>query len=195
MRHDKLTLSVPVAYAFIAACCLSLAMGCGHDRDDRAAALATPSARRLVGVWDAVFWLDRQYTLMPSVPDTSPVSGTIVLDEDTHGTVSAEELESPTHVGVYDIDFSRFGFSTREGGSLPGAIARVGEIGIPQRVARPPQPATDSLFIVLSPGTPVFTVRMNGRIMGDSASGAWVASTYRSAGGSGHFVMRRAAAR
>ena len=195
MRHENRARTVSLIRVVVAACWLSIAVGCGRDDSGvRAAALAAPSAHRLVGVWEVSFWLDHEPTL-PFVSDTTPVSGTIVFAEDNHGSVSADEMAGPTHDGVYDIDFSRFGFSTREAGSLPGAVARIEQVGVPQRAGLIRKPVKDSLFIVLSPGTPLFTVRMTGPMGDDSVAGLWTASTNRSAGGTGHFVMRRVTAR
>jgi hypothetical protein len=49
----------------------------------------------------------------------------------------------------------------------------------------------DSLTVVLSPGTALVPVVMNGFINGDSVVGQWTASAYRAGGASGHFTMRR----
>ena len=153
---------------------------------DRAAALASPSAHRFSGTWQASFTLDRRESMTRFSEDTTPVSGTIVIAEDNHGIVAAREMDSPTHDGAYDIDFSQFGFSTRSGGSFPAVIARVF-----QPDSRVAGPWLDSIAIILSPGSSMFTVRMTGRLARDSITGEWSASGYRSAGALGTFTMRR----
>jgi len=183
MPHDKFR----IARAMLLVGSILIVVGCTESDDgNRAATLASPAARRLNGSWQVSFTLDRNATVTRNVQDTSQVTGSLAFAEDNHGVVSADELASPTHDGVYDIDFSRFGFSTRTSGSFPGVIARVAVVG--NRVGRP---GSDSVSIILSPGSQLLTVRMTGRIAGDSIVGGWTASGYRSAGGTGRFVMQR----
>ena len=190
MPHDARNFWIATACALFALSSTIVAAACTDgDAANRAETLASPSALRLIGVWRATFWLDRPATLTRYAADSSPVVGTIAFTEDTHGLVSADELAGPTHDGVYDIDFSRFGFETRASGDFPGAIARISEA--PR--GKGAQTGHDSLSIVLSPGTQFMTVRMNGEIHGDTIAGVWTAATYRSGGGSGRFVMRRQA--
>ena len=160
-----------------------VASACGNDgQANRRAELAAPAAQRLVGTWSAQFWLDRNAYVQST--DTTTVSGTISLEEDTYGRVSVSELANATHAGVYDLDFSKFGFEARESNAPPAAIARVSSHtanGV----------SMDSLTVVLSPGTALVPVVMNGFINGDSVVGQWTASAYRAGGASGHFTMRR----
>lgn len=188
MRPDARRFWRTTARALLALSSTFVAAACtDSDPVNRAETLASPSALRLIGVWHATFWLDRLSTVTRYAADTSPVVGTIAFTEDTHGLVSADELTGPTHDGVYDIDFSRFGFETRVSGDFPAAIARITEASRVSGV----QPSHDSLSIVLSPGTQLFAVRMNGEIRGDTVSGVWSSSAYRAGGGSGRFVLAR----
>lgn len=183
MPRDRSFLGTAISRPLFIAICFMIATGCGQDdAAGRAAVLATPLARGAIGTWRATFWLDPRSTLGALIPDSTSVSGEIVLAEDSRGAISAAELQASTHDGVYDVDFSPFGFSSRESGALPGVIARV-------------VPASDSLYVVLSPGTPLFAVRMMGVISGDTAAGTWTASGNRVSGGSGRFVMRRVPSR
>src|SRR5512141_2995423 len=146
MRHDARLFWRTTARALFALSSTLVAAACtGSDSVNRAETLASPNALRLIGVWQATFWLDRPSTLTRYAADSSPVVGTIAFTEDTHGLVSADELTGPTHDGVYDIDFSRFGFATRGSGDFPGAIARISDAHRSNGVKR----SRDSLSIVL----------------------------------------------
>lgn len=176
-----------IARAILLVGSVLIVAGCSDtDEGNRAATLASPAARRLNGSWQVSFSLDRNATLTPYAQDTSRLTGSIAFAEDNHGVVSADELASPTHDGAYDIDFSRFGFSTRTSGSFPEVIARVSVVGNLHG-----RPGADSVSIVLSPGGQLLTVRMTGLMAGDSIVGGWTASGYRSSGGAGRFVMHR----
>jgi hypothetical protein len=142
--------------------------------------LAGPAAHQLVGEWNVKFWLDR--TAYGRASDTAVVEGTLSLEEDTYGRISASEMRDPTHAGVYDLDFSRFGFAARDADEIPAAIARVSY----RSTGR-----ADSITIVLSPGTHLFPVIMSGAIDGDAVTGKWTASAYRAGGASGRFAMER----
>lgn len=181
-RKIRLTLCALAAFASTLA-----ASACSNpDSTNRAEVLASPAARRLIGAWNVSFRLDRSGTLVRTDVDTSSVTGTIVFVEDSKGFVSTDELTGPTHDGAYDIDFSRFGFTTRSAGDFPGAVARIADL-TPRSDSLP----RDSVQIVLSPGSQQFVVRMTGEMHGDTVAGVWSASTYRADAGSGHFVMKR----
>ena len=176
-----------IARAILLVGSVLIVAGCSDaDEGSRAATLASPAARRLNGSWQASFSLDGPATVTQYARDTSQVAGIIAFAADNHGVVSAEELASPTHSGAYDIDFSRFGFSTRTSGSFPEVIARVSVVGNLNG-----RPEADSVSVVLSPGSQLLTVRMTGLMAGDSIVGGWTASGYRSSGGAGRFVMHR----
>jgi hypothetical protein len=183
MPRDRVRQLVRMCGAMAVPMMLVGVSACGNDdQQERVALLASPPARQLVGTWTARFWLDMGFG-RSTHDDSTTIAGTISLEEDTYGHVSADALENATHAGVYNLDFSKFGFSAREPGELPAAIARVSD--------SPRGNSGDSLIIVLSPGTALFPVVMTGLIAGDSAAGQWIASANRSGGISGHFLMKR----
>lgn len=160
-----------------------LALGCTpDDTAERAQLLDAAAARRLIGSWDVAFLRDPTRPMSADAAQARVVAGTIAFAEDHHGRIASAELRDPTHDGVYDIGFEPFGFSTRDARAVPIAVARV-----------VPTPGRDSLYIVLSPGTARFAVRMSGTLSLDSAAGVWRAAAYSAGGGSGSFVMRRRA--
>jgi hypothetical protein len=175
MRHD------PRWGGLVVASVVAAMLGCGRDDTTaRSQLLDAAAARRLVGTWDASFRLDPEQSVTVYARPTTPVAGTLVFAEDHYGHISTAELSGPTHDGVYDVDFRPFGFSTRDAGAVPVAVARVAPAG-----------TVESLYVVLSPGTPRFAVRMVGTIAGDSAAGVWRATAFSAGGGGGSFTMRR----
>jgi hypothetical protein len=154
------------------------------DARERERLLDSRAVRQLVGTWDVSFTTDRHASI------TSPpgvVTGTLAFTADHHGPASTEELRDLTHQGSYDLDFRPFGWTTRGVDALAVAVARVGAAQRERALDAVP----DSLFIVLSPGTERFAVRMAGTFAGDSAWGRWRARAYSAGGGEGRFVMRR----
>ena len=162
----------------IAAFVSAAMFACGQADEPSAARIAI--ARRLVGTWDATFWLDSERTISAYVHARKPVAGTLVFALDHYGRLDAPELSAPTNDGLYDADFRSFGFSTRDDGSVPVVVARV-----------VPRPMGDSVYVVLSPGRTRFAVRMAGQLTDDSVVGDWRASAFSAGGGAGHFSMRR----
>ena len=157
------------------------------DAGQRERLLDSPAARRVVGSWDVVFTIDPHASVSLSYTAAS-VRGTMVFTTDHHGPASMDALHDITHEGSYDLDFSPFGWTTRSADAPAVAIARVAAGGDATASARA---GPDSLFVVLSPGTERFAVRMAGVLEGDSASGVWSARAYSAGGGVGRFVMRR----
>lgn len=153
-------------------------IACGQAEEPSAARIAI--ARRLVGTWDATFWLDSERTISTYVHATAPIAGTIVFALDHYGRIDAPELSAPTNDGLYDADFRPFGFSTRDDGTVPVVVARI----VPRTMG-------DSIYVVLSPGRTRFAVRMAGQLTDDSVVGDWRASAFSAGGGAGHFSMRR----
>lgn len=162
---------------------------CGADHGaDRARMLENVAARRFAGVWDVTFHADSQLGFSRHAPDAL-VTGTLAFTEDVHGPTDVAELAGVTHTGVYDLDFRPFGWETRSGNEAAVAVARVlGATGVAVAPA-----AADSFYVVLSPGTQRFAVRMAGTIVGDSCAGTWSASSFSAGGGAGTFVMRHRA--
>jgi hypothetical protein len=181
LRRISFTLVVSAALAaavMLAACA---------DAGERERLLASPAARRLVGTWDATFTNDPRASV-GVVSTATSVQGTMAFTLDHHGPASVDELRDITHEGSYDLDFSPFGWTTRSSDAPAVAIARV---AAGDARASKHGDARDSLFVVLSPGTERFAVRMVGVFAGDSASGMWSARAYSAGGGAGRFVMRR----
>jgi len=177
MRRD----SWPVRPVLVAASVMALLIGCARDEaPERSRVLDDAEARRLVGTWVVLFWLDPAQTITTYARPAVPVTGTLVFAEDHFGRIASAELNGPTHDGVYDIDFRPFGFSSRDERAVPTVVARID-----------PGAKGDSLYVVLSPGKSRFAVRMAGTIAGDSAAGAWRAAAFSAGGGGGRFVMRR----
>lgn len=172
MRRDALRRMATAALAG------AMMVACGQTEEPSAARIAM--ARRLVGTWDATFWLDSERTISTYVHATKPIAGTLVFALDHYGRLDAPELSAPTNDGLYDADFHPFGFSTRDGDNVPVVVARV-----------VPRSTGDSVYIVLSPGRTRFSVRMAGRLTDDSAVGDWRASAFSAGGGAGRFAMHR----
>jgi len=172
MRRDVLSWLASAALAGAAM------IACQQAEVPSAARIAI--ARRLVGTWDATFWLDSERTISTYVHAANPVAGTLVFALDHYGRLDAPELSAPTNDGLYDADFHPFGFSTRDGDNVPVVVARL-----------VPRPTGDSVYIVLSPGRTRFSVRMAGRLVDDSVVGDWRASAFSAGGGAGRFAMHR----
>jgi hypothetical protein len=161
-----------------------LVVACHGESAQRLASLESAPARRLIGVWDATFWLDRQVALKPDA-GTLPrrLTGALAFVEDHSGGLSSEDLSDPTHVGVYDVDFRRFGFELGGSGVVPTVVARTAE---PKGIDGG---ARDSVQIVVGPGAGRDVVRLLGVFAADTIIGVW--TTPLSLGGGGRFVLRR----
>jgi hypothetical protein len=168
----------------IRACCAFLLLACvGCDElngGDRRAVGVTESDH-LTGSWEASFALD-EFGSQPSV--AHGVHGTMVFARIKQGGPSFPDMAVPLDYGLYDIDFSSYGFDSRVAGAVPTAIARSWSVS-------PREP--DSLLVVLNPERRGVIVLMRGRLRIDRADGVWTAmSTARSGiGESGRFVMTR----
>jgi hypothetical protein len=181
------TLAVVLALVLAMVLALVLALvlaGCTHRERDRARILAEEPARRMVGVWDVSFRLDR-----PVRPGASPggapvVRGVLALIEDRLGVASAGEAERPLLYGVHDVDFTPFAFDLQAAGRIPTATARPAPGGAG---------APDSVAILLDGRSGRLAVILSGVVRGDGVSGEWrVESAARGGfGGGGHFSMRR----
>lgn len=177
----RLTWLVTLALAGTSACGRS-------DTAQRARLLDTPAVRRLVGTWEVSLFADFRDTLRMRAPDS--VTGMLAFTADHFGPPDAAELQGITHEGTYDLDFQPFGWSMRGADGPPVAVARVVSAAGSSVSDRAP----DSIYVVLSPGTARFAVRMSGALVGDSAAGVWSARSFSAGGGAGRFVMRRRAA-
>lgn len=156
----------------------------GSDGAQQARQLDERTARRLAGAWTVVFSADPVATTgMRSA--NAVVAGALVLTEVRHGAPDVEDLRGITHEGIFDLDFRPFGFTSGSGPDIVVArlVAGAGEWkkGV----------AVDSVYLVLSPGTSRFAVRMAGILAADSGAGVWSANSFSIGGGAGTFVMRR----
>jgi hypothetical protein len=149
-------------------------LACDQASANRTADLAASPARRLVGVWEVAFHVDRPLQLA-SPPRLRDVRGTVALIENRVSGATFPELPTALHYGVFDVDFAAIGFDPRDRGRVPTAVGRA---------------ASDSVNIVLAPGSDRMSVLMRGRFHGDSVTGVWSVTT-RVLGGGGRFIMRR----
>ncbi|HXC26108.1 MAG TPA: hypothetical protein VNU46_09355, partial [Gemmatimonadaceae bacterium] len=130
--------------------------------------------QRLVGVWEMRFRLD-QLLALKSTPSPNEIHGEIAFLANPWFRTAPPERVSPTDYGVYDVDFTPFGFDPRTPGQVPVAIAMVRD--------------HDTVQIMLGQGQSQ-TVTLDGTMVGDSVVGAWQASVVHF-GVSGWFVMMR----
>ena len=155
---------------------------CGDWSGGSKGAVAAAGSDRLVGSWEARFLLSDGLRGQPSL--VGGVHGRLIFVRIESGR-SFPDLAAPVQYGLYDIDFSPFGFDSRVDGDIPAAIART---------STAPSPGVDSLFIVLDPERRGVVVLMRGQLHGHRADGVWTAmsSTRSGIGESGTFAMTRA---
>jgi len=155
---------------------IAAAAGCTDHVSIERQALAAGS-EHLIGTWDARFHLDRP--LLVAQQGGSPirdVSGQLAFLANRSVTQTYPAMPSPSDYGTFDIDFNPFGFDPRSETQTPTAEAWL---------------AGDSLQMMLGDPTGDITVRMGGRIVGDSITGRWTVLISRTGGGGGRFVMLR----
>lgn len=180
LRRHRLGATCRVSLA--AMLVLGALAGCQRLDAARARALATPAARRLVGVWRVTFTLDSVSRLRGGAQS---VRGTIALIEDHYEQGSYPQIAEPTHYGTYDIDFTPFGFEARGPRAVPIAVA-----GVSRDSANRSGRSVDHVRIVLDPDEPRMNVTLDGTLAADTIAGTWSVES-RTAFGSGVFVMRR----
>jgi hypothetical protein len=155
---------------------IATVIGCSdHSALERQARATT--TQHLIGTWDARFHLDRP--LLVAQQAGSPlrdVSGQLAFLANHSVTQTYPAMPSPSDYGTFDIDFNPFGFDPRSDNETPTAEAWLGG---------------DSLQVMLGDPTGDITVRMSGRVVGDSISGQWTVLISRTGGGGGRFVMLR----
>lgn len=156
--------------------CMTLACSPGEERVPRV--VDSPAARELVGAWDVTFIANTLATSLARSARDSVTRGVLTFALTTHGAPSMYGLRGVTHIGVYDVDFSRLGFAPAGAGGVTTSVARVGAAG-------------DSVHMVLSPDADRFSVRMEGVLADGRGSGTWSATAFSAGGGMGRFVMRR----
>ena len=169
----------PMSRAVTAICSLAFVfVGCSKTDDSRRErALDAPTARLLVGTWDATFTLDRPLKVTSDSTRPRSVTGALAFVEARHVAPEIPQLSGATHDVAYDVDFRPFGFDLRDRGAAPPAAARTGE--------------RDSVAILFGTGESLFSLRVQGAFVGDSVSGVWTAETPRSGGAGGRFSMHR----
>ena len=166
----------------IRACCALVIIGCGGLSGGDESTVVTSAAHHLVGSWDATFLLTDEFRSRS--PIARDVHGTLVFVRIRSGAPSFPDMAAPLHYGLYDLDFSPYGFDSRNAGTVPSAIARAFPTQIPE---------VDSVLIVLDPEQRGVIVLMRGQLRGDRADGVWTAESSARAGigESGRFTMTR----
>ena len=151
-------------------------IGCtDHSALERQARSTT--SQHLIGTWDARFHLDRPlFATSQSGLPIKDVSGQLAFLANRWVTRTYPAMASPSDYGTFDVDFTAFGFDPRNENETPTAEAWL---------------HNDSLQVILGDPTSDITVRMGGRIVGDSIVGKWTVLISRTGGGGGDFVMLR----
>lgn len=157
------------------------ALGCAGSGAGERGKRNTAVPDHLVGSWDANFYLG-ELGASSSIP--RDVRGTLSFVRIRSGSSTFPHMATPINYGLYDIDFSPYGFDSREDGFLPGAVASA----TPTRAR-----GIDSVFIVLEPEQKGVSVSIRGELRGDRAEGAWTAESPSRAGIAefGRFTMIR----
>lgn len=167
MKHGARLLLVAGVVTLFASC----ANGTGKNDKD-----ASELANELTGTWDITFHLNRPPLLVADTLTTKrDVSGSVAFLANRSLGNQYPGVTALTNYGTYDIDFSTFGFDTREGGRVPTVVA--GSI------------AKDSIEIVLGPDHGGISVWMRGGVSRDSIVGRWEVSFPRAGAGGGSFLM------
>ena len=159
-------------------CLLAAMLFACTDRSalERQARAAT--TQRLIGTWDARFHLDQPLVLRPGSGSVKQdVYGQFAFLANRWLNRDYPTMESPSDYGTFDVDFTPFGFDARTNDEAPTAVA--GWL------------KHDSLEIILGDPQSDMTVRMSGRVAGDSIVGGWRVLVSRTGGGGGRFVMVR----
>ena len=160
---------------------LAAALGCTEGASNDRTTVVNAGAR-LAGSWNATFYLDREFRTGTST--LRRVDGTLVLVQIRSKAARFSDMATPLQYGLYDIDFSPYGFDSRDDGSVPTAVARAVPTG---------DRSADSIFIVLEPQRKGMTVLMRGEMRSDHAAGFWTVESKSRSGiaESGRFTMTR----
>jgi hypothetical protein len=159
---------ISLGAAALAAAVLATTAGCDRDAGTaRELALATESARRLVGVWSL------RLTRDGGAGDS--LEGTVAIVE-SHAVLEAPPLPRALHVGTYDADLDRWGLGASSAGH--GIVGRTWD---------------DSVALVLGPEGRDRAIRLRGVWEGDSVVGRWQAAPRSGAGAVGRFSLVRRA--
>jgi hypothetical protein len=155
---------------------------CTKDYSGNALEVALSRGDRLAGVWEIRFELVNG-TLGPSAA-ANAVLGTLTFGEGTTKALEFPGMRPPLNYGLYNLDFSSFGFETQHDGSAPISVARVSSGG---------PTSVDSVFVVIEPGGPGPSVMLAGELHNDRVEGAWITASIGRTGIAewGHFSMTR----
>lgn len=146
---------------------------CSGGREDLPPAVA--GLERLTGVWTAE--LAVTIPLLSHADTTARAGGSIALIPNTWVTRPPTGGWTPTHLGASGLDLRPFGFDPRPAQRVPGLMARF----------EPP----DSVWMMIEPARAGESLRLDGRMAGDSVIGLWH-YTFSQGGAAGPFVLRRA---
>lgn len=149
-----------------------------NDRSGLEREARTVDTQRLVGTWDARFYLERPLVVGSDSGSTKQhVQGELAFLANRSLSQRYPMMESPSANGAFDVDFTPFGFDARSDDETP--VASAGWL------------SADSLEIMLGDPHNDITVRMRGRVTADSIAGTWRVLVSRTGGGGGRFVMVR----
>jgi hypothetical protein len=149
-----------------------------NERSGLASEARPADTRRLVGTWDARFYLDRPLIVGSDSESTKrDVQGELAFLANRSLSQAYPMMESPAANGAFDVDFTPFGFDARSDDATPVATAS--------------WLSPDSLEIILGDPHNDITVRMRGKVSSDSIAGTWRVLVSRTGGGGGRFVMVR----
>lgn len=129
---------------------------------------------QVTGVWDARFTLTKPMLLAKS-PSRATVVGQIAM---LRSAWLAKQYGTDVGAGwdgMYDVDFTPFGFEARPARRVPSVTAMMSR--------------GDSIEVRLNPHVSQGAVVLRGVMKGDSITGIWYYESNR--GGSGTFVLRR----
>lgn len=159
-------------------CVVAVILAACSDRTAIVKQASAASNQRLIGIWDARFQLERPlFASTDSRALNHYVSGELAFLPNRWVTRAYPTMSSATVYGSYDVDFSPFGFDARSNDETPTAVA--GWL------------SSDSLEIIMGDPDSDLSVRLDGRIAGDSITGGWRVLIARSGGSGGRFVMVR----
>lgn len=157
-------------------------LACGHIDSGAASDSVVASADNLVGTWDARFSLDHEF--LATTTHATDIDGRLLFTRLKSGPRNFQDMASPSYYGLYDLDFSPYGFDSRRDGAVPAVVA-----------TRLPADAHsgDSVLIVLDPERRGVTLFIRGDLRDDRVTGKWVTETASRSGiaMSGEVLMTR----
>lgn len=117
---------------------------------------------RLAGTWEIRFQLASGTLVRSSV--TSTLVGTLTFAQATTKASGFPGMRPPLNYGLYNLDFSSFGFDTQHEGSVPVTVARVSPAE---------RRSIDSVFIIIEPDGSGPSVTLAGELKDDRVVGDW----------------------